>query len=72
MRSLLELNEPIIDWVKIAEGMGVPAVAVTTAEDFHDAFELALGQAGPRLIEATIEQDLQPVIDLILQQSPKA
>lgn len=67
MQSLLELNEPSIDWVKLAESMGVPAVAVSSAEEFHSAFEQAMGQTGPRLIEASIEQNLQPVIDLILQ-----
>ena len=67
MQSLLELDEPSIDWVKLAESMGVPAVAVNSAEDFHAVFELAMGQTGPRLIEASIEQNLQPVIDLILQ-----
>ena len=67
MQSMLELDGPSIDWVRIAEGMGVPAVAVATAEDFHVAFEQAMAQEGPRLIEAAIVQDLQPVVDLILQ-----
>ena len=68
MQSLLELHDPSIDWVKLYESMGIPAVAVSTAEDFHDAFEQAMAQQGPRLIEASIQQDLQPVIDLIVQQ----
>lgn len=67
MQSMLELDGPSIDWVRIAEGMGVPAVSVGTAEDFHVAFEQAMTQKGPRLIEATMAQDLQPVVDLILQ-----
>jgi acetolactate synthase-1/2/3 large subunit len=67
MLSMLELDGPSIDWVRIAEGMGVPAVAVATAEDFHAAFEQAMAKPGPRLIEATLAQDLQPVVDLILQ-----
>ncbi len=68
MRSMMELSQPSIDWVSIARGMGVSAVAVDTAEDFHAAFDQAMSQRGPRLIEATIEQDLQPVVDLIMQQ----
>ena len=67
MQSMLELDGPSIDWVRIAEGMGVPALAVATAEDFHAALEQAMAQPGPRLIEATLAQDLQPVVDLILQ-----
>ena len=69
MQSMLELDRPSIDWVKIAEGMGVPAVAVATAEAFHAALEEAMAQKGPRLIEATMVQNLQPVVDYILQQS---
>jgi acetolactate synthase-1/2/3 large subunit len=69
MQSMLELDRPSIDWVQIAEGMGVPAVAVATAGEFHAAFETAMAQKGPRLIEATMVQNLQPVVDFILQQS---
>ena len=39
--DLLDLARPTIDFVKIAEGMGVPARRVTTAEEFA----AALGEA---------------------------
>lgn len=68
MQSMLDLDRPTIDWVSIAKGMGVPAVSVNTGEDFHLEFKQAIEQKGPRLIEANIAQDLQPVVDLILQQ----
>jgi acetolactate synthase-1/2/3 large subunit len=67
MQSLLELDDPSIDWVSLAQSMGVAAVSVSTAEDFHVEFERAMANRGPSLIEATIVQDLQPVVDLILQ-----
>jgi len=67
MQKMLELNKPSINWVQIAEGMGVPAVAVSTAEDFHTAFRKAMSKKGPRLIEATMAQNLQPFVDLIMQ-----
>jgi acetolactate synthase-1/2/3 large subunit len=67
MKSMLELNKPSIDWVSIARGMGVPAVAVATAGEFHTAFRKAMAKRGPMLIEATMAQDLQPVVDLIHQ-----
>lgn len=67
MQSLLEIGEPSIDWVQLAQSMGVPAVAAASAESFHTEFERAMAQRGPLLIEASIEQDLQPVVDLILQ-----
>ena len=68
MLSMLELDRPSIDWVKLAEGMGVPAVAVASAEDFDAQFARAMAESGPRLIEASIAQDLQPVVDLIMMQ----
>ena len=65
MQSMMNLNNPTIDWVKIAEGQGVPASLATTAEEFHKQFEAALRTKGPRLIEAQIVQNIQPMIDLI-------
>lgn len=46
----------------------MPAVAVTSAEDFYTKFELAMAQSGPRLIGAAIIQYMQPLIDLVMQQ----
>jgi acetolactate synthase-1/2/3 large subunit len=63
MLSMLHLNNPTLDWVKIAEGQGVPASRATTAEEFHKQFEAAMGTKGPHLIEAQIVQDIQPMID---------
>ena len=38
VRDLTELQEPAIDWVKIAEGFGIPGVRGTTAEDLTREF----------------------------------
>lgn len=65
MQSLMNLNSPSLDWVKIAEAQGVVAARSKTAEDFHKHFEEALGSHGPRLIEAQVVQDIQPMIDLV-------
>lgn len=65
MRSMMALNNPTLDWVRIAEGQGVPASRATTAEEFHKQFEVALGSKGPHLIEAQVVQDIQPMIDLV-------
>ena len=65
MLSMLHLDNPTLDWVKIAEGQGVPASRATTAEEFHKQFEAAMDTKGPRLIEAQIVQNIQPMIDLI-------
>ena len=52
--SMLDLKNPAIEWTKLSEGMGVPAVRVDTAEGFHAALKDALAHKGPRLIEAMI------------------
>jgi acetolactate synthase-1/2/3 large subunit len=51
MQSLIELDNPTIDWVKIAEGFGVPAVSVNTAEELAREIGKALAEPGPHLIE---------------------
>jgi len=54
-QSLTNLAGPSLDWVKLSEGMGVPALRVNTAEGFIKAFRGALEEAGPFLIEAVLE-----------------
>jgi acetolactate synthase I/II/III large subunit len=53
-RSMTSLENPHLDWVKIGEGFGVPAVAVDTAEALVAELEKALAKKGPRLIEAVM------------------
>ncbi len=65
MMSMLELNRPTLDWVKIAGGMGIEASSASTAEAFHQQLESALAQKGPRLIEACAVQDLSPFVNLV-------
>jgi len=52
--SMLDLSNPSIDWVKLSEGQGVPAVRADTVEGFHKALKDALAHKGPRLVEAII------------------
>lgn len=51
-RSMVGLDRPFLNWVKISEGFGVPAVAVDSAEALARELERALMDKGPRLIEA--------------------
>ncbi|SIQ09522.1 MULTISPECIES: acetolactate synthase large subunit [unclassified Bosea (in: a-proteobacteria)] len=51
---MLNLDEPALDWVQMARGMGVEAARATTAEEFADLFRAALARKGPFLIEAVI------------------
>ena len=52
--AMLDLKHPDIDWSKISEGMGVPAVRVSTVEQFREELAAALKAKGPRLIEAML------------------
>jgi len=65
MLSMMHLDSPSLDWVKIAEGQGVPATRATAAEEFHQQFAEAMSSKGPHLIEAQIVQNLQPAIDAV-------
>jgi acetolactate synthase-1/2/3 large subunit len=53
--EMIDLTRPEPDWVKLAGGFGVPAVRVTTAGEFIREFGAAVGQPGPRLIEAVLD-----------------
>lgn len=53
-KSQLDLKNPGLDFVQLAQGMGVPAVRATTAEQFNTALERALATPGPHLIEAVV------------------
>ncbi|MFE4670489.1 acetolactate synthase large subunit [Streptomyces sp. NPDC056716] len=51
---LLDLTRPDLDFVAIADGMGVPAVRVGTAAELAEQFTKALAEPGPHLIEAML------------------
>lgn len=53
-RRMLDLDNPELDWVSLARGMGVEAARADTAEDFADLLRAACGRKGPFLIEAVI------------------
>lgn len=53
-RSVLDLHNPVLDWVSLAQGMGVEASRATSAEEFAAQFSSAMSARGPRLIEAVI------------------
>ena len=52
--STLDIGTPDMDFVAMAEGMGVSASRATTAEEFNAQFAAAMEQTGPRLIDAVI------------------
>jgi acetolactate synthase-1/2/3 large subunit len=52
--AMMRLDEPTLDWVALATGMGVPAVRADTAERFVAALRQGIEEPGPFLIEAVI------------------
>jgi acetolactate synthase-1/2/3 large subunit len=48
----LAFGRPSIDWVGLAQSLGVPACRATTAEDLVNALRRAIAGRGPQLIEA--------------------
>jgi acetolactate synthase-1/2/3 large subunit len=53
--DMLDLSRPTLDFVALAQGMGVPAERATTAEEFIAALNRALATTGPSLIDAVLE-----------------
>lgn len=52
--AMLDLSDPTMDFVALAQGMGMPAQRVTTADGLAEALQLAYAEPGPHLIEAMI------------------
>ena len=52
--SMLDLGNPPLDWVKLANGMGVEAARATTLEQCADLMRQSFRQAGPFLVELVI------------------
>jgi acetolactate synthase I/II/III large subunit len=52
--DMLDLSRPDIDFVSLAQGMGVQAERATTAENFTAALQRGLDDPGPRLIDVIL------------------
>ncbi|HEY1607741.1 MAG TPA: acetolactate synthase large subunit [Paraburkholderia sp.] len=52
--SMIDIDRPRIDWLAMAKSMGVPGIAVETAEDFHKAMVDSTREPGPCLIEVRL------------------
>jgi acetolactate synthase-1/2/3 large subunit len=51
---MLNLDNPALDWVSLAKGMGVAGRSVTTVDDFSKALAEGMKEKGPRLIEVVL------------------
>ncbi|MFG5779155.1 acetolactate synthase large subunit [Comamonas sp. J-3] len=52
--SMLDLGNPGISWVGLAQGMGVAAARATTMDECADLMRASFSQAGPFLIELMV------------------
>ena len=53
-RNMMSLDDPPLDWVALAKGMGIDAVVTDDAADFAAALGRGIATPGPYLIEARI------------------
>ena len=51
---LTDLSNPRLDWATIAQGFGLPASRVDSAEELSAALERSFAEPGPSLIEAAL------------------
>jgi acetolactate synthase-1/2/3 large subunit len=52
--EMFEIGRPSLDWVDLAKGMGVPAVRVSSLDEFGKALQAGLQSDGPTLIEVPL------------------
>ena len=52
--DMMELDRPTLDWVAMANGMGVKGQRAATVDEFRNALDEALAFQGPFLIEAVV------------------
>ncbi len=55
--EMIDLTNPVPDWIKLAQGFGVEARRAATADEFVAEFGAAMREPGPRLIEAVLERE---------------
>lgn len=58
-KSQLDLSNPPIDFATLAQGMGMSATSVSTAEDFNNALQHAFSEPGPHLIDANVPSEFK-------------
>jgi acetolactate synthase-1/2/3 large subunit len=52
--DMMDLGRPRLDFVALAKAMGIPATRVESVAEFSNQFQAAVGDRGPRLIEAVL------------------
>lgn len=57
----MDLDKPRVDFVSVAQGMGLKACKASTLSDFGDLMEAALAHNGPTLIDVEVDRSWKPV-----------
>jgi benzoylformate decarboxylase len=57
----MDLDEPRIDFVSVARGLGLSAHRATNLSDLGDLLEAALAADGPTLIDVEVDRSWKPV-----------
>jgi acetolactate synthase I/II/III large subunit len=52
--AMLDLSRPVLDFVALAQGLGVPATRAVSAEELAAGIERGLTGHGPTLVEAVL------------------
>ncbi len=52
--AMLDLDNPSLDWVALAKGMGVEGTRATNLDEFNDALHGSFARPGPFLIEVVL------------------
>jgi acetolactate synthase I/II/III large subunit len=53
-RDMFEIGRPNLDWVRLAKGMGVPGIRVSSLDTFGKALRACLDENGPTVIEVPL------------------
>ena len=51
---MIDIDDPALDWVSLAKGMGVEGARAETCERFADLVRSGIARQGPFLIEAVL------------------
>ena len=57
----MDLDEPRVDFVSVARGLGLTAHRATTLPEVHELLEAALRADGPTLIDVEVDRSWKPV-----------
>lgn len=60
--DMMDLSNPNLDFVAMAEGMGVKGSRASTAEEFNEQFRRAMKKEGPWLIDVQLDADVSGLI----------